>query len=52
MFHEAKDDLELLLLLSLDPESWIHRCAPGQLIYGVLGIKLGALYALDEHSIS
>lgn len=38
VFHIAKDDLKLLILLSLDPKCWTHRCTPAQLAYAVLGL--------------
>lgn len=42
MHYVAKDYVEFLILLALTPTWWDYGCTPPCLVYGVLGIKLGA----------
>lgn len=46
----GKDDLELLMLLSLPPECWDYSYMLPCLVYGVLGIKPRALCVLGKPS--
>lgn len=48
MHYVAKDYIEFLILLPRTPMWWDYRCTPPCLVYGVLGIKLGAFCILGK----